>query len=95
MTTIAGLSALTVPVYRLTRWSRALTILPTRPLPPFFLCLFTPPQELATEIILTLGQAFEVAYQLALRGQSGNGAAASGSHQDSCQRLPQTNSHRT
>ncbi|KAL1416737.1 hypothetical protein MTO96_000683 [Rhipicephalus appendiculatus] len=53
--------------------------------------------ELATEIILTLGQAFEVAYQLALRGQSGNGTAASGGHQDasSCQRLPQTNSHRT
>nr|XP_037277637.1 LOW QUALITY PROTEIN: ankyrin repeat and SAM domain-containing protein 1A-like [Rhipicephalus microplus] len=51
--------------------------------------------ELATEIILTLGQAFEVAYQLALRGQSGNGTV--GGHQDksSCQRLPPTNSHRT
>lgn len=27
-------------------------------------------QELANEIILTLGQAFEVAYQLALSGQN-------------------------
>lgn len=49
--------------------------------------------ELATEIILTLGQAFEVAYQLALRDQSGNGTA--GSQQNSCQRLPHTNSQRT
>lgn len=29
--------------------------------------LFFPNQDLATEIILTLGQAFEVAYQIALR----------------------------
>lgn len=29
--------------------------------------MFHIPQDLATEIILTLGQAFEVAYQIALR----------------------------
>ena len=43
------------------------------------------PQDLATEIILTLGQAFEVAYQLAIRerallNQSDDSKLALGGH---------------
>ena len=42
-----------------------------------YLCLLSPPcQNLAYEIILTLGQAFEVAYQLALQARkSGHGSS--------------------
>lgn len=42
----------------------------------YYSCWPLPPQNLAYEIILTLGQAFEVAYQLALQARkSGHGSS--------------------
>jgi hypothetical protein len=52
-------------------------------------------QDQATEVILTLGQAFEVAYQMALRDQftgsrGGNGNSGGGCHVRSLSAAPNT-----
>jgi hypothetical protein len=52
-------------------------------------------QDQATEVILTLGQAFEVAYQMALRdqftgGRGGNGNSGGGYHVRSLSAVPNT-----